>query len=70
MKTKLNTEKGKSQIEITPKVTSLKGSFKVPSNFNYKKKLAEGLSKKYLHLIIYKIKSVFKKLECLPNTIF
>jgi len=34
------------EIAITPKVKSLKSSFKVPSN--YKKELAKGLSKKYL----------------------
>jgi hypothetical protein len=36
------------EIEITPKVKSLRGSFKAPSNFDYKKELAKGLSKKYL----------------------
>jgi hypothetical protein len=38
----------KSGIETTPIVKSLKGSFKSPSNFDYKKELAKGLSKKYL----------------------
>ena len=38
----------KSEIEITPIVKSLKGSFKAPSDFNYKKELVKSLSKKYL----------------------
>ena len=38
----------KSEIEITPIVKSLKGSFKAPSNFDYKKELAKSLSNKYL----------------------
>jgi hypothetical protein len=38
----------KSEIEITPIVKSLKGSFKAPSGFDYKKELAKSLSSKYL----------------------
>jgi hypothetical protein len=38
----------KSEIEITPIVKSLKGSFKAPSGFDYKKELAKSLSDKYL----------------------
>ncbi len=38
----------KSEIEMTPIVKSLKGSFKAPSDFNYKKELTKSLSKKYL----------------------
>jgi len=37
----------KSEIEITPIVKSLKGSFKAPSSFDYKKELAKSLSDKY-----------------------
>ena len=37
----------KSDIEITPLTKSLKGSFKAPDNFDYKKQLSKGLSKKY-----------------------
>jgi len=37
----------KSEIEITPIVKSLKGSFKAPADFDYKKELAKGLSEKY-----------------------
>jgi len=34
--------------EITPLVKSLKGSFKAPSNFDYKEELTQALSDKYL----------------------
>jgi len=37
-----------SEIDSTPMVKSMRGSFKAPSNFDYKKKLAKGLSEKYL----------------------
>jgi hypothetical protein len=33
--------------EITPIVKSLKGSFKAPANFDYKKELSKNLSRKY-----------------------
>jgi len=36
------------EIEISPIVKSLKGSFKLPKDFNYKKELTEALTKKYL----------------------
>ena len=35
-------------IEITPLVKSLKGSFKAPPGFDYKKEMGKGLSEKYL----------------------
>ena len=35
-------------IELTPIVKSLKGSFKAPQNFEYKKDLTKGLTEKYL----------------------
>jgi len=35
-------------VELTPVVKSLKGSFTVPKNFDYKKELANRLSEKYL----------------------
>jgi hypothetical protein len=38
----------KSEIELTPIVKSLRGSFKAPSDFDYGKELAKSLSKKYL----------------------
>ena len=34
--------------ELTPTVKSLKGSFKMPKDFDYKKELSERLSEKYL----------------------
>lgn len=36
------------EIEITPLVKSLKGSFKAPIDFDYKKELTNALSDKYL----------------------
>jgi hypothetical protein len=38
----------KSQIEITPIAKSLKGSFKAPKDFNYKKELSKALADKHL----------------------
>lgn len=34
--------------EITPIVKSLRGAFKLPKNFDYKKELTDRLSEKYL----------------------
>lgn len=36
------------QIEITPIVKALRGSFKAPADFDYKEELVKGLSEKYL----------------------
>lgn len=36
-----------ADIELTPVVRSLKGAFKAPAGFNYKKELYRELSKKY-----------------------
>ena len=44
----ITREQQKSDIEITPIVKSLKGSFKAPDGFDYKKELVKGLSEKYL----------------------
>jgi len=33
--------------ELSPLIKSMKGAFKAPSNFNYKKELETELSKKY-----------------------
>ncbi len=41
-------KKEQEEIELTPLVKSLKGSFKAPSDFNYKEELAKALSEKYL----------------------
>jgi hypothetical protein len=38
----------KQEIELTPIVKSLKGSFNAPKDFDYKKELTKRLSKKYL----------------------
>lgn len=35
-------------IDSTPIATSLRGSFKAPTDFDYKKQLSKGLSEKYL----------------------
>ena len=35
-------------IDPTPIASSLRGSFKAPKEFDYKKELSKGLSKKYL----------------------
>ena len=34
--------------DISPLVNSLRGSFKAPENFDYKKELSQGLSEKYM----------------------
>lgn len=44
----ITTEESKNDIEITPLVKSLRGSFKAPKDFDYKKELSRGLSQKYL----------------------
>ncbi len=41
-------ESGDSKIELTPTVKSLKGSFKMPPDFDYKKELSKKLAEKYL----------------------
>ena len=43
----ITREQRESETEITPLVKSLKGSFKAPADFDYKKELAKGLIKKY-----------------------
>ncbi|MFP4367580.1 MAG: DUF6364 family protein [Bacteroidales bacterium] len=44
----ITKETDKSDIEITPLIKSLQGSFKAPKDFDYKKELSKGLSDKYL----------------------
>lgn len=44
----LTTEEISKQDEISPTVKSLKGSFKMPKDFDYKKELSERLTEKYL----------------------
>lgn len=45
---KVITKEEKSEIELTPTVKSLKGTFKAPADFNYKSELEKGLNEKYL----------------------
>ena len=44
----LTTESNRKEIELTPIVKSLKGSFNAPKDFDYKKELTNRLSEKYL----------------------
>ncbi|MCH7613203.1 MAG: hypothetical protein IIB45_07585 [Candidatus Marinimicrobia bacterium] len=44
----ITTEYSDTEIEITPITKALKGSFKAPSGFDYKKELSKSLSKKHL----------------------
>ncbi len=42
------TAEQKITEDISPLVKSLRGSFKAPESFDYKKELTKGLSEKYL----------------------
>ncbi|WP_188749602.1 DUF6364 family protein [Parapedobacter defluvii] len=44
----LTNEETPLEDELTPTVKSLRGSFKLPKNFDYKKELVDRLSEKYL----------------------
>lgn len=44
----LTSDDSKNENDLTPTVKSLKGSFSMPKNFDYKKELTDRLSKKYL----------------------
>jgi hypothetical protein len=44
----LTSEETAKQDGLSPTVKSLKGSFKLPENFDYKKEITERLSEKYL----------------------
>ena len=44
----ITTENNTDEIELTPIVKSLKGAFKAPKNFDYKKELTNRLSEKHL----------------------
>jgi hypothetical protein len=44
----VTSEQKTFNTEISPIVKSLKGSFKAPEDFDYKKELSKSLSKKYL----------------------
>ncbi len=39
--------KDESETQLSPKVAKLKGSIKLPADFDYKKTLSAALSKKY-----------------------
>jgi hypothetical protein len=43
----ITTDDNAENIELTPIVKSLKGSFKAPQNFDYKKELSKSLIEKY-----------------------
>lgn len=43
----LTTQEEKTNINVTPLIKSLQGSFQAPSNFNYKTELTNALNKKY-----------------------
>ena len=42
------TKEEKTEEELSPLIKSLRGSFKTPKSFDYKKELSKGLSEKYL----------------------
>lgn len=44
----LISEEPEKENDITPVVQSLRGAFKMPKNFDYKKELTDRLSEKYL----------------------
>jgi hypothetical protein len=44
----LTKDDNSNEIELTPIVKSLKGSFTAPKDFDYKKELTSRLSRKYL----------------------
>lgn len=44
----LVTKESKEENGLNPTIASLKGSFKMPKNFDYKKELKNRLEKKYL----------------------
>ena len=44
----ITNEEKTNDVEFTPLVKSLKGSFKAPKNLDYKKELSKSLTQKYL----------------------
>jgi hypothetical protein len=44
----ITKEEQKKELELTPIVKSLKGTFKEPRNFDYKTELSKRLAEKYL----------------------
>jgi len=45
---KIITKDERIEAEMSPLIKSLRGSFKIPKSFDYKKELSKELSKKYL----------------------
>jgi len=45
---KVITKEERIEEELSPLIKSLRGSFKMPKSFDYKKELSKGLSEKYL----------------------
>ena len=45
---KVITKEERTEEELSPLIKSLRGSFKMPKSFDYKKELSKGLSEKYL----------------------
>lgn len=43
----ITTDQNSSEIQLSSRIRSLKGSIKLPSDFNYKEELRERISKKY-----------------------
>ena len=48
LKALTNEDDPKTENELSPTLKSLKGSFKMPKDFDYKKELTDRLSEKYL----------------------
>ena len=48
LKALTNDENPKIENELSPALKSMKGSFKMPKYFDYKKELTDRLSEKYL----------------------
>jgi BioD-like phosphotransacetylase family protein len=44
----ITAEEQGEEIEVSPIVKSLKGSFKMPNDFDYKKELTDALTEKYM----------------------
>ena len=44
----LTTGEEESDLKVSPKIKALKGSLKVPDDFNYKRELSDSLDNKYL----------------------
>ena len=44
----ITKEESNSVDELSPLIKSLKGSFKIPKDFDYKKELQDALAEKYL----------------------